>query len=149
MERKKLCLLFEHVFAFNYFQGSQLQWDRWLQDANCSPEAALVRVQFPTAEATARFAPGPPPLSVTAIYNHRAHTCNFKPMLELRAKVKYPLLLPSHRRGSHIIRNFNRRKKHDPAGTRCKIHLALYKGSSQLFLVPLVRRQTFPSRDRR
>lgn len=87
VEREKPCLLFEHIFFFNYPQGSHCSGTGGYKMLTFLQQHPSHMFSFPLLKRMAQFIPGPPPLFVTVIYNHKTCTCNFKPTFELWAKV--------------------------------------------------------------
>lgn len=87
VEREKPCLLFEHIFVFNYLQLSHCSGTGGYKMLTFLQQHPSYMFSFPLLKRMAQFIPGPPLLFATIIYDHKTCTCNFKPTFELWAKV--------------------------------------------------------------
>lgn len=153
-------LSFEHTFIFNCLQGSHCSGTGGYKMLTSLQQHPLCMFSFPLLKSVAQSIPGPIPLFARTIYNHKTCTCHFKPMFELRAKVKgsdplaafvwEPVGQPQHSTDSHSLIIYSiTGKKHCRLNWQDAPHPTQKKASSQLFSVtakflsPLVRREPF------
>lgn len=87
VEREKPCLLFEHIFVFNYLQVSHCSGTGGYKMLTFLQQHPSYMFSFPLLKWMAQFILGPPLLFATGICNHKTCTCNFKSTFELWAKV--------------------------------------------------------------
>lgn len=80
----------EHTFIFNCLQGPHCSGTGGYKMLTSLQQHPLCMFSFPLLKLVAQSVPGPAPLFAGTIYNHTTCTCHFKPMFELRAKVKCP-----------------------------------------------------------